>query len=58
LNCHISQVGTIPQGIVDMNHCTDVHCAEKETGHQFSIAIVNTKGSTYIRGSSREEINR
>jgi len=54
----ILQAGTIPQGIVDMNQCSDVHCAEIETGHQFSIAIVSAKGSTYIKGSSREEINR
>jgi len=52
------QVSTIPQGIVDMNHCSSVHCAETETGHQFSIAVVTAKGTTYIKGNSREEINR
>jgi len=52
------QVGTLPQGVVDMNQCCDVHCAEAETGHQFSIAVVTAKGTTYIKGSSREEINR
>ena len=52
------QVGTIPQGVVDMNESSDVHCAETETGHQFSVAVVTAKGATYIKGSSREEINR
>jgi len=52
------QVDTIPQGVVDMNQCTDVRCAEVETGHQFSIAVVTSKGTTYIKGSSREEISR
>jgi len=52
------QAGTLPQGVVDMNQCRDVHCAEIETGHQYSIAIVTARGTTYIKGSSREEINR
>jgi len=56
--CTMLQVGTIPQGVVDMNESSDVHCAETETGHQFSIAVVTAKGATYIKGSSREEINR
>ena len=58
LNCYMLQVGTLPQGVVDMNQCSDVRCAEVETGHQYSIAIVTAKCTTYIKGSSREEINR
>jgi len=58
LYCFLLQVDTVPQGVIDMNQCSDVHCAETETGHQFSIALVTTKGTTYIKGSSREEINR
>jgi len=52
------QVGTLPQGVIDMNQCSDVRCAEVETSHQFSIAVVTTRGTTYIKGSSREEISR
>ena len=52
------QIETIPQGTVDMNTCTEVVSAEDVTGHQYSIAINTPITVVYVKGGSREEINR
>ena len=52
------QVNTVPQGVIDMNTCTDVYDAENVTGHQFSIAVITPETFTYIKGNGKEEINR
>ncbi|XP_064639254.1 protein outspread-like isoform X2 [Lineus longissimus] len=51
-------VGTVPQGVMDMNECEDVFDAEEQSGHEFSIAIVVPQKTYYVKGTSREEINR
>ncbi|XP_074647335.1 uncharacterized protein LOC141903192 isoform X2 [Tubulanus polymorphus] len=51
-------VGTVPQGVLDMNVCDDVFDAEEISGHQFSIAIVLPQKTDYIKASCKEEINR
>ncbi|XP_067941851.1 putative leucine-rich repeat-containing protein DDB_G0290503 isoform X2 [Watersipora subatra] len=51
--------GTIPQGSVDMNKCTDVFDAEERTGHEYSIGItVPNQPSSYVKGTSKDEIQR
>ena len=53
------QPGTIPQGSVDMNKCTDVFDAEERTGHEYSIGItVPNQPSSYVKGTSKDEIQR
>ena len=52
------QVNTIPQGQIDMNVCTDVFDAEAVTSHDFSICVKTDDSVTYIKGVSRDEINR
>ncbi|XP_041364638.1 golgin subfamily A member 4-like isoform X2 [Gigantopelta aegis] len=47
---------TIPQGVIDMNKCTDVLDAEKSTSHSNSLAIVTSEKTYYIKGNSKEEI--
>jgi len=41
-----------------MNTCTEVSSAEDVTGHQYSIAIMSPNTVIYVKGGSREEINR
>ncbi|CAL1542227.1 unnamed protein product [Lymnaea stagnalis] len=47
---------TVPQGIVDMNKCTDVLDAEAITTHPFSLSIVTPEKTVYIKGNSKEEV--
>lgn len=51
-------MNTIPQGQIDMNVCSDVFDAEAATGHDFAICVATDNSKTYIKGVSREEINR
>ncbi|XP_014680874.1 PREDICTED: myosin phosphatase Rho-interacting protein-like [Priapulus caudatus] len=48
---------TIPQGVIDMNKCTDVLRSEGTTGHEYSITVTASGKSEYLKGTSREEIN-
>jgi len=50
------QPDTVPQGIVDMNKCTDVKDACGSTSHQNSLAIITSEKTTYIKANSKEEI--
>ncbi len=52
------QINTVPQGLVDMNKCTDVYDAENMTGHQLSIAVKTPEKQIYIKGTDKHEINR
>ena len=52
------QINTIPQGVIDMNQCTDVVDAEEITGHQLSAAIVMSERSTYFKGTTKDETTR
>jgi hypothetical protein len=52
------QVHTVPQGTIDMIHATEVCDAESLTSHQNSIAIKSSSGTTYIKGTSKEETAR
>ena len=52
------QVNTVPQGIIDMNKCTDVYDAENITSHAHSIAIATPDHVTFVKGSTKEETNR
>ncbi|XP_052819557.1 centromere-associated protein E-like isoform X4 [Mya arenaria] len=47
---------TVPQGVVDMNKCTDVKDASGSTSHQNSLAIIIPDKTTYIKANSKEEI--
>ncbi|XP_059163894.1 uncharacterized protein LOC131946906 isoform X2 [Physella acuta] len=47
---------TVPQGVVDMNKCTDVLDAETTTTHPFSLSIITPEKTVYIKGNSKEEI--
>ncbi|KAL4239345.1 hypothetical protein ACF0H5_000162 [Mactra antiquata] len=47
---------TVPQGVVDMNKCTDVKDASGSTSHQNSLAIITPEKTTYIKANSKEEI--
>ncbi|XP_030840212.1 myosin phosphatase Rho-interacting protein isoform X2 [Strongylocentrotus purpuratus] len=46
---------TIPQGVVNMYQCTKVFNADKLTGHNFSMGIVASEETTYVRAETREE---
>ncbi|XP_036066633.1 myosin phosphatase Rho-interacting protein isoform X2 [Oryzias melastigma] len=48
---------TLPQGTVNMNHCTDVIDAEPKTGQKNSLCIVTPEQEYFIRGESKEIIN-
>lgn len=50
------QPDTVPQGVVDMNKCTDVVDAESTTSHQFSLSISTPEKTVYVKGNSKEEI--
>ena len=50
------QPDTVPQGVVDMNKCTDVKDASGSTSHSNSLAISTPDKTTYIKGQSKEEI--
>ncbi|KAK3729533.1 hypothetical protein RRG08_044048 [Elysia crispata] len=50
------QPDTVPQGVVDMNKCTDVLDAEPTTTHPNSLSIVTPERTVYIKSTSREEI--
>ena len=50
------QPDTVPQGVVDMNKCTDVKDASGSTSHQNSLSIVTPDKTTYIKANSKEEI--
>ena len=52
------QVGTVPQGVIDMNKCSDVHDAETTTTHQLSIAVKTPEKTTFIKGCDKHEIAR
>ncbi len=52
------QVSTVPQGVIDMNRCTDVFDAEGVTSHALSIGIKTPDSSTFIKGTAKEETNR
>lgn len=56
LSVNIFQPDTVPQGIVDMNKCTDVKDASGSTSHQNSLAIITPEKTTYIKANSKEEI--
>ncbi|CAG5129035.1 unnamed protein product, partial [Candidula unifasciata] len=47
---------TVPQGVVDMNKCTDVQDAEAVTSHQFSLSVTTPEITLYVKGNSKEEI--
>ncbi|KAH9488364.1 hypothetical protein Btru_063331 [Bulinus truncatus] len=47
---------TVPQGIVDMNKCTEVLDAEATTTHPQSLSIVTPEKTLFIKGNSKEEI--
>ncbi|XP_060582101.1 golgin subfamily A member 4-like isoform X4 [Ruditapes philippinarum] len=47
---------TVPQGVVDMNKCSDVKDASGSTSHQNSLAIITPEKTTYIKANSKEEI--
>ncbi|CAH1795357.1 unnamed protein product [Owenia fusiformis] len=51
-------VGTVPQGTLDMNKCTDVYDAEDATTHDFSVAIQLPQKIYYVKGTAKEEIQR
>uniref|UniRef100_A0A3P9IA78 Myosin phosphatase Rho interacting protein n=1 Tax=Oryzias latipes TaxID=8090 RepID=A0A3P9IA78_ORYLA len=48
---------TLPQGTVNMNHCTDVIDAEPKTGQKNSLCIITPEQEYFIRGESKEIIN-
>lgn len=50
------QPDTVPQGVVDMNKCTDVQDAEALTSHQFSLSVTTPATTLYVKGNSKEEI--
>ena len=52
------QVTTVPQGVIDLNKCSDVYDAESITSHAYSIAVATPEHTTYIKGSAKEETNR
>lgn len=54
----LSQIHTIPQGVIDMNQCSDVFNSQEVTGHQYSIGIKAQDKTTYIKGASKDEISR
>lgn len=54
----LSQIHTIPQGVIDMNQCSDVFNSQEFTGHQYSIGIKAQDKTTYIKGTSKDEISR
>nr|KAI8765757.1 golgin subfamily A member 4-like [Biomphalaria glabrata] len=47
---------TVPQGIVDMNKCTEVLDAQSITTHSYSLSIVTPEKTLFIKGNSKEEI--
>ncbi len=51
-------MSTVPQGVIDMNRCTDVFDAEGTTSHPLSVGIKTPEKSTFIKGTSKDEINR
>uniref|UniRef100_A0A3B3HUE8 Myosin phosphatase Rho interacting protein n=1 Tax=Oryzias latipes TaxID=8090 RepID=A0A3B3HUE8_ORYLA len=48
---------TLPQGTVNMNHCTDVIDAEPKTGQKNSLCIITPEQEYFIRGESKEIVN-
>ena len=48
----------MPQGVIDMNVCTNVVDAETITGHEFSICVMTEEKKTFIKGGGKEEITR
>lgn len=56
MSVYILQPDTVPQGIVDMNKCTDVKDASGSTSHQNSLAVITPEKTTYIKANSKEEI--
>ncbi|TDG98363.1 hypothetical protein EPR50_G00218240 [Perca flavescens] len=48
---------TLPQGTVNMNHCTDVIDAEPKTGQKNSLCIITPDQEYFIRGENKEIIN-
>ncbi|RVE59900.1 hypothetical protein OJAV_G00193410 [Oryzias javanicus] len=48
---------TLPQGTVNMNHCTDVIDAEPKTGQKNSLCIITPEQEYFIRGENKEIIN-
>ncbi|XP_058262002.1 nucleoprotein TPR-like isoform X2 [Hemibagrus wyckioides] len=49
--------GTIPQGTVNLHHCSDVIDAEGRTGQKNTLCIITPDQDIYIRGDSKEIIN-
>ncbi|XP_035824067.1 golgin subfamily A member 4 isoform X5 [Aplysia californica] len=47
---------TVPQGVVDMNKCTDVNDAEAATTHANSLSIITPDKTVHIKANSKEEI--
>lgn len=41
-----------------MNQCSEVFSAQETTGHQYSIGITSLDRVTYVKGTSKDEINR
>jgi ribonuclease PH len=52
------QALTVPQGVIDMNKCVDVHDAEEQTSHKYSVAVMTADKATFIKGTNKEETTR
>uniref|UniRef100_A0A3B4VGI1 PH domain-containing protein n=1 Tax=Seriola dumerili TaxID=41447 RepID=A0A3B4VGI1_SERDU len=48
---------TLPQGMVNMNQCTDITDAEPRTGQRNALCIVTPEQEIFIRGDNKEIIN-
>ncbi|KAK2829290.1 hypothetical protein Q7C36_017280 [Tachysurus vachellii] len=48
---------TIPQGTVNLHHCSDVIDAEGRTGQKNTLCIITSDQDIYIRGDSKEIVN-
>uniref|UniRef100_A0A1A7XN87 Zgc:175222 n=4 Tax=Iconisemion striatum TaxID=60296 RepID=A0A1A7XN87_9TELE len=50
-------LSTLPQGTVNMNHCTDITDAEPRTGQKNALCITTPLQEVFIRGDNKEVIN-
>lgn len=54
---YLFQPSTIPQGTVNLHHCSDVIDAEGRTGQKNTLCIITADQDIYIRGDSKEIVN-
>ncbi|XP_051925276.1 myosin phosphatase Rho-interacting protein isoform X4 [Hippocampus zosterae] len=49
--------GTLPQGIIDMNRCSDVTDAESRTAQKNSLCVLSPGKERFLRAECKETIN-